>query len=149
REVILVTKAWENYTRAHLMEAAQRSLERLQTDYVDGYLFHRYCPTIPLEEAVAALDDVVGAGLARAGGCSNSTFEQLTCALEIARRDGLRPFRVIEENYNLAVPDLAAKTLPLASSQGIHVLTYSPLGAGFLTGKYTPDRSSFPSGTRF
>jgi len=64
-------------------------------------------------------------------------FRAAHCALEIARRDRLRPFRVIEENYNLAVPDLAGKTLPLASSQGIHVLTYSPLGAGFLTGKYT------------
>jgi aryl-alcohol dehydrogenase-like predicted oxidoreductase len=149
REVILVTKAWENYTRVHLSEAAQCSLERLQTDYVDAYLFHRYCPATPLEEAVAALDNVVGAGLARAGGCSNFTFEQLTCALEIARRDRMRPLRVIEENYNLAVPGLAGKTLPLARSQGIHVLTYSPLGAGFLTGKYTPDRSSFPSGTRF
>jgi aryl-alcohol dehydrogenase-like predicted oxidoreductase len=119
REVILVTKVWEN--------VHARSLE----------------------EAVTAMDTVVSAGLAHAGGASNFTFEQLNCALEISRRDGLKPFQVIEYNYNLGVPDIAREILPMTRREQIGVLTYSPLGAGFLTGKYTPDRSAFPARTRF
>jgi len=149
KDVILVTKVWENYTIAHLMEAIERSLERLRTDFVDVYLFHRYFAATPLEEAVAAMDAVVSSGLARAGGASNFNFEQLRDAVEISRRNGLRPFQVIENNYNLAAPDLARQILPLTRREHIGVLTYSPLGAGFLTGKYSPDRSAFPKGTRF
>jgi aryl-alcohol dehydrogenase-like predicted oxidoreductase len=149
KEVTLVTKVWENYTPAHLMEAIEGSLERLRTDFVDIYLFHRYFAATPLEEAVAAMDAVVSSGLARAGGASNFSFEQLRDALEISRRSGLQPFQVIENNYNLAAPDLAREILPLASREQIGVLTYSPLGAGFLTGKYTPDRLAFPKGSRF
>src|SRR5207344_2765205 len=69
--------------------------------------------------------------------------------LEISRRNGLKPFQVIENNYNLAAPDLEREILPLTRREQIGVLTYSPLAAGFLTGKYTPDRSAFPKGTRF
>jgi aryl-alcohol dehydrogenase-like predicted oxidoreductase len=149
RDIVLVTKVLENYTAAHLMEAIQRSLARLQTDFVDVYLFHRYVTETPLQEAIAAMDSVVRSGLARAGGASNFSFEQLSCALEISRGNGLRRFEVIENNYNLAAPDVAREILPMAARERIGVLSYSPLGAGFLMGKYTPDRSAFPKGTRF
>lgn len=149
RQVILSTKVWENYTPAHLMEAIQGSLDRLQTDFVDIYLFHRYFAGTPIEEAVAAMDAVVNSGLARAGGASNFNFEQLSSALEISKKNGLKPFQAIENNYNLAAPDLDREILPLTRREQIGVLTYSPLAAGFLTGKYTPDRSAFPKGTRF
>ena len=118
------------------MEAVNGSLERLQTVYIDVYLFHRYFAGTPLETAVTAMDTVVRSGLARAGGASNFSFEQLQCALEISRRNGLRPFQVVENNYNLAVPGVAGDILPLTRREQIGVLTYSPLGAGFLTGTY-------------
>jgi aryl-alcohol dehydrogenase-like predicted oxidoreductase len=148
-QIAIVTKVWENFTRPHLLEAISASLERLQTDYADIYLFHRYVADCPLDEAMAAMDGVVGAGLARTGGCSNFNFEQLARSFEIARRDGLRPLQVIENNYNLAAPQIAEEILPLTVRENMGVLTYSPIGAGFLTGKYTPDRSAFPKGTRF
>jgi aryl-alcohol dehydrogenase-like predicted oxidoreductase len=149
REVVLVTKVYENFTAAHLKEAIEASLDRLQTDFLDVYLFHKYCDGTPLEEALAAMDGVVRCGLARAGGASNFTFDQLSCALGISRRNGLKPLQVIENNYNVAVSELAREILPLTKREQIGVMTYSPLGAGFLTGKYTPDRTAFPKGTRF
>jgi aryl-alcohol dehydrogenase-like predicted oxidoreductase len=148
-QVVLVTKVTTNFTREHVRQALESSLDRLQTGYVDLYLYHSFDTATPIDESAAAADQCVRQGLARAVGCSNHTAEQLAAALEASRRQGLARFEAIESNYNLAAPDIESDILPLARREGLGVITYSPLAAGFLTGKYTPDRSSFPKGTRF
>ena len=148
-DVVLVTKKFRDYERAAVKQSVTESLERLQTDRVDFYLYHQFDASTPPEEAVTAMDEVVGSGFARVGGCSNYDPMQLRQALDISRSNGLRRFEAIENNYNLAVPGIADEMLPLCRQEQIGVLTYSPLGAGFLTGKYTPDRTNFPPGSRF
>lgn len=149
QQIVLLTKVTINFTRDHVREALQASLERLQTGFVDFYLFHQFDPQTPVEEAVAAADECVRSGLARAAGCSNYNGAQLRTALDASRSLGLAHFDVIESNYNLAIRDIESDVLPIAQEESLGVITYSPLGAGFLTGKYSADRSAFPKGTRF
>jgi aryl-alcohol dehydrogenase-like predicted oxidoreductase len=149
KDVILVSKITTNFTRSHVKEALAASLERLQTDYLDVYLLHSFDPETSPDETVAALDHVQSGGLVRATGSSNFSAEQFRNALETSRRLGLRRFEVTETICNLAVPDAQDDMLPLCREEEIGFLAYSPLGAGFLTGKYTPDRANLPKGTRF
>src|SRR5207253_6623893 len=113
------------------------------------YLFHSYDAATPLEEALEAMTRVVQSGKVRVAGCSNFTAEQLRSALELSQSDGLVRLEVIQPNYSLVCREIEQDLLPLCRAQGIAVVTYSPLGAGFLTGKYTPQRSAIPKGTRF
>jgi aryl-alcohol dehydrogenase-like predicted oxidoreductase len=144
KDVVLLTKVSTNHTREHVREALEASLERLQTDVVEVYMYHSYDAKTPVEEAVAAMDGVLASGLARAGGCSNYTGAQLQAALDVKR-----VFDVVENNYNMVAREIETDLLPLTSRESIGVITYSPLGAGFLMGKYTPDRNTLPKGTRF
>ena len=149
KHIVLLTKVTTNFTPEHVSQALSASLERLQTDSVDLYLYHQFDPKTSADEGAAAADHCVKTGRARAVGCSNYTGEQLAAALEASHaRNGAR-FEVIESNYNLAVPDIETDVLPIAQEHSIGVITYSPLAAGFLTGKYTSDRSAFPKGSRF
>jgi aryl-alcohol dehydrogenase-like predicted oxidoreductase len=143
-QIVLLTKVTTNFTRRHVREALHASLDRLQTDAVDLYLYHSFDANTPVEEAVEAMGEVLSSGLARVGGCSNYTGEQLEATLRAKR-----VFEVIESNYNLVAREIEQEILPLARRESIGVLTYSPLAAGFLTGKYTPDRTALPKGTRF
>ena len=111
---------------------------------MDLYLYHSFDANTPVEEAVEAMGEVLSSGLARVGGCSNYTGEQLEATLRAKR-----VFEFIESNYNLVAREIEQDILPLARRESIGVLTYSPLAAGFLTGKYTPDKTSLPKGTRF
>jgi len=146
-QITLVTKVTRDFRRPAVRAALEASLTRLQTDRVDCYLYHAFDAGTPPEEAAAALDAVVRAGLARAGGCSNYSGAQLRGALAASHQAGLRPFEVVELPYNLL--QHAPDALPVAVEHGLGVLAYSPLAAGFLTGKYTPDRTAVPKGTRF
>jgi aryl-alcohol dehydrogenase-like predicted oxidoreductase len=149
RNIVLLTKVTTNFTSEHVAEAVQASLDRLQTDVIDLYLYHQYDSGTDAAESAMAADACVQRGFARAAGCSNYTGAQISEALETSRRFDLTRFEVVESNYNLAVRDIEQDVLPLAQKERLGVITYSPLAAGFLTGKYTPDRSSFPKGTRF
>lgn len=144
KDVVLLTKITTNHTRDHVREALTASLERLQTDATDLYLYHSYDAKTPPEEAVAAMQEVLASGRVRAGGVSNYSGAQLEAALRVGRA-----FEVVESNYNIAIRDIENDVLPLCARESIGVITYSPLGAGFLTGKYTPDRGALPKGTRF
>lgn len=144
--IVLMTKVTTGFTRTHVREAIERSLERLETTWVDFYLYHQFDPASDVEEAAHAAADVVRAGLARAVGCSNYSGIQLQAALDASRALGLRRFEVVQSNYNLAVRDIERDVLPLAERESLGVVTYSPLAAGFLTGKYT---AGIPKGSRF
>jgi aryl-alcohol dehydrogenase-like predicted oxidoreductase len=144
KQIVLLTKVATNFTRQHVREALHASLERLQTDAVDLYLYHSFDSNTPADESVAAMADALDSRLVRAGGCSNYSGAHLAAALKVKR-----VFEVIESNYNLVAREIQQDVLPLARRESIGVLTYSPLAAGFLMGKYTPDRTALPKGTRF
>jgi len=140
----------ETKTLAHRPEDVERaivgSLERLRTDCIDLYLLHRLSPETPLEETLDALKAAIERGHVKAIGCSNCTTEQLREALAISHRRGLPRFEVQQPVYNLAARGIETGFLPLCRAENIGAIGYSPLGAGFLSGKYL---ESIPAGSRF
>lgn len=148
KEIFLVSKVTTNFSRRHVLEALQVSLERLQTDHLDLYLFHNFDQSTPLEEALEAMQEVRRAGLTRFVGCSNFTADQTRDALALGARHGSR-VDVVQAVCNLASRDAAKELLPLCSQEEIGFLAYSPLAAGFLTGKYSADWRQIPPGSRF
>ena len=148
-QVTIQTKVSANRSEQEVQEALEASLRRLQTDTIDLYLFHSYDPDVPLEGGLAALDRGEKAGSIRCSGCSNFSAGQLSEALGLSLRKGLPRLGVIQPIYNLACREIETDLLPLCRRQQVGVVTYSPLGAGFLAGKYTADRGTIPKGTRF
>jgi len=148
-EIVLLTKVTRNFTREHVREALAASLERLQTVAVDLYLCHSFDPATPPEETCEAMNDAVRSGFARAIGCSNYTGAQLEAALATSESRGHARFEVVENAYNLVSREIESDLLPITTPRQIRVLGYSPLAAGFLMGKYSPDRAQIPKGTRF
>lgn len=146
-QITLVTKVTKDFSCTHVRGALEASLARLQTDYVDLYLYHSYDPATAVAEAATAIDAVIGAGLTRAGGCSNHSGSQLQVALDTSRNLRLRPFSSVQLPYNLL--QTGHDALPIAQRAQLDVMAYSPLAAGFLSGKYTPDRAMVPKGSRF
>jgi aryl-alcohol dehydrogenase-like predicted oxidoreductase len=143
----LVTKTSRNFQIAQVRAALEASLQRLQTDRVEQYLYHSYDPNTPVEEANRAMDAVIKAGLARAGGCSNYNAAQLQAALDDSARAGLRRFEVVQLGCNLLrTPE---EVFAIVAREKLSFQAYSPLAAGFLSGKYSPDRAAIPKGTRF
>ena len=147
--VLLQTKVLPPLTRQGISHALDASLTRLRTEYVDLVLFHAPDPKTPLDESLDAMGDAIRAGKVRFGGCSNFTAEQLGAALDVVGNEAPEGLAVTQFNYNLAVRDAEAALLPLCHARGLGVETYSPLGAGFLTGKYDPATRAAPAGSRF
>ncbi|MBM3796403.1 MAG: aldo/keto reductase [Acidobacteria bacterium] len=151
-EVLLVTKVRPGTPPARVAEALNGSLERLRCDAVDLYLYHSFDAAASVDERVAAIDALAQAGLATGIGCSNYDGAQLREALAAADRLGARRFAAVQVNYNLAAREIdePGGLLDAAGEGDVDVMTYSPLAAGFLTGKYsTPDRAAIPATTRF
>jgi aryl-alcohol dehydrogenase-like predicted oxidoreductase len=145
-EVVLATKVrgrmWpgpngEGLSRAHILRAVEDSLRRLQTDYLDLYQTHAPDPNTPIEETLRALDDLVHQGKVRYLGCSNYAGWELMEANLTARHAGLAPFVSIQPHYSLVERENFEKhVLPVVRRFGTGIIPYSPLGKGFLTGKY-------------
>jgi voltage-dependent potassium channel beta subunit len=132
-------------SRKHIHESIDRSLERLGTDYLDIYFCHRFDPATPLEETVAAMDDLVRSGKILYWGTSVWEADQLAAAHEIAeRRDRTAP-RVEQPRYNLLDRHIETAILPTCVRLGMGLVLWSPLAQGMLTGKY--DRG-VPPGSR-
>jgi aryl-alcohol dehydrogenase-like predicted oxidoreductase len=146
--IVLATKVAGNLTEAHVLESAEASLRRLQVAQVDLFQLHRFDPDVPLEETLGALNEVAARGWARDVGCSNYSATQLAAALEIQARRGWARMVSVQPNYNLVERGIEQELLPLCAAQQIGVISYSPLGAGFLTGKYR-ESGPVPAGTRF
>lgn len=147
-DIFLCTKVNGTLTRDRVLTSAAASLERLQTESVDLFQVHRFDPDTPLEETLEALHTLVVEGKARHIGCSNYTAEQLAAALALQEANGWTRFVSVQPNYNLVERGIEADLLPLCAQKEIATLTYSPLGAGFLTGKYRQG-AELPKGTRF
>jgi aryl-alcohol dehydrogenase-like predicted oxidoreductase len=120
----------------------EASLNRLRTDYIDIYFLHRFDVHTPLEETMRALDDLVSQGRIRYTGVSNFAAWQIAKALSVSALNGWTPIHCIQPMYNLVKRQAEVEILPLAQSEKLGVMTYNPLGAGILTGKYGKDRKS-------
>ncbi|HKT78320.1 MAG TPA: aldo/keto reductase [Sphingobium sp.] len=122
---------------ARIIEAAEDSLRRLQTDVIDIYFAHKDDPETPFEESLAAFDTLIRQGKIRAIGASNFTPERMRQALDVADANGLPRFQIIEPNYNLVVRQVYEGALQqLALAEGLRVVPFYGLGGGYLTGKY-------------
>lgn len=131
----------QGLSRGHILDAAEASLRRLQTDYIDLYQVHWPDEETPLEETLRALDDLVHSGKVRYIGCSNYPAWLLAKSLWISDVQRLVRFDSLQPHYNLLHrAEFEQELLPLCLDQGIGVIPYSPLAAGFLTGKYRRDQ---------
>ena len=124
----------------HLTRALDASLARLGVDTVDLYQVHAFDPHTPMEETLRTLDGFVRAGKIRYYGLSNFTGWQLTKAVLTARALGLREPVTLQPQYSLIVREIEWEVVPAALDAGMGLLPWSPLGGGWLSGKYTRDQ---------
>jgi aryl-alcohol dehydrogenase-like predicted oxidoreductase len=133
-------------SRRHIVQSVEASLRRLDTDRIDLYFAHTFDPQTPMEDTLVALDDLVSAGKVLYLGVSNWAAWQIAKALGISAKQGLARFEVIQPMYNLVKRQAEAEILPMAQSEGLGVTSYSPLGSGLLTGKFSGGAQ--PAGSR-
>jgi aryl-alcohol dehydrogenase-like predicted oxidoreductase len=131
-------------SRYRIMKCVDDSLRRLRTDRIDLYQIHMQDTTVPEEETLRALDDCVRAGKLLYLGCSNYAAYRLMRSLWQARTQHLTPFVTLQAQYSLLVRDLEREHVPLCRDEGLGILPWSPLGGGFLTGKF--ERGKPPAG---
>lgn len=124
-------------SRLAVMREVEDSLERLGTDYIDLYQVHNWDTTTPIEETLKALDDCVRQGKVRYIGLSNFAAWQIAHADGVARQLGTERFCSVQAYYSLVGRELEREILPATAHLGLGTMIYSPLAAGFLSGKYT------------
>ena len=131
-------------SRAHIHEAINDSLERLQLHHIDLLYIHGVDPLTPLEETMRGLEDVVRSGKVRYLGICNHPAWMIAKANGIADKMGWTKFSALQYYYSLAGRDIEDTVIPYALSEGLSVLPWSPLAGGFLSGKY--DRNTEKAG---
>ncbi len=142
--IVLATKVGmapglEGLRAGTIRAAAEASLERLQTDWIDVYYAHRDDPETPLEETLGAFDDLVRDGLVRYVAASNYSAPRLAEALAVSEREGFAKFVALQPHYNLVERDAYEGELrDFCESREIGCFPYFGLARGFLTGKYRP-----------
>lgn len=134
-------------SRVNIMQGIEASLKRLQMDYVDLYYIHHVDTQTPLEEMLRAFDDLVHQGKVRYIACSNYEAWRLMEALWISDSKDLARFECYQPQYSLVVRDIEEEIIPVCELKGLGVVVWSPLGGGFLTGKYKPGERTV-EGTR-
>jgi aryl-alcohol dehydrogenase-like predicted oxidoreductase len=154
-EAIIATKFPSPYERSHqasgsrhhVTAACEGSLRRLGTDYIDLYQMHTPDPTTPIEETLAALDDLVHSGKVRYIGNSNFSGWQIADADWTARTVGLTRMVSAQNNYSLVNRNVEREVTPACERFGLGILPYFPLASGLLTGKYRRGQAG-PEGAR-
>jgi len=134
-------------SRAHILTSIDQSLSRLGLDHVDLYQIHGFDPVTPIEETVRALDDVVRSGKARYVGFSNLPAWLAMKAIAYADHHHLARFQSAQVYYSIAGRDIEREIVPLAQSEGVAILPWSPLAGGLLSGKFDAEGKG-PEGTR-
>ncbi|MGW3498770.1 aldo/keto reductase [Streptomyces sp. NPDC001020] len=143
-DVVIATKVGQHpdhqgLTADTIKAAADASLRRLGTDYIDLYYTHFDRPEVPVEEIIGALDDLVKAGKVRAIGASNISAERLQESLDFSDREDLARYVALQPHYNLVSRDTYEGALrDVAFRAGLAAVPYYALASGFLTGKYRP-----------
>ncbi|MFD5483569.1 aldo/keto reductase [Streptomyces hawaiiensis] len=143
-DVVVATKVsqhpeFRGLSAATIKAAADASLRRLGTDYIDLYYTHFDQPDVPVEEIIGALDGLVKAGKVRHIAASNISAERLRASLEFSDREGLARYVALQPHYNLVSRDTYEGELQdLAERTGLAAVPYFALASGFLTGKYRP-----------
>ena len=124
-------------SKSYILRAAEDSLRRLQTDYIDLYQSHIDDPDTPLEETLAAYAELIKQGKVRAIGASNYKAERLRAALETSMKSGLPAYQTLQPNYSLIErAEYESNLEPVCEKEGLGVINYFPLAGGFLSGKY-------------
>ena len=124
-------------SRRHIVQAVEATLQRLNTDRLDFYFVHQFDKDTPMEETLRALDSLVERGLILYPAVSNWAAWQIAKALGVAAHEQLARFELMQPMYNLVKRQAEVEILPLARSETLGVIPYSPLGGGLLTGKYS------------
>jgi aryl-alcohol dehydrogenase-like predicted oxidoreductase len=135
-------------SRSRVIKAAEGSLRRLDTDYIDLYVMHEPDPDTPIDETLSALDDLCRAGKVRYIGCSDFQPWQVADAVWSARHHRWPGFIAAGAPYNLLDRRIERSLVPCCTNYGVSVVPTFPLGASFLTGKYRTDAPP-PAGSRF
>ncbi len=154
-EIVLATKFGMNMqtgdvargSRRYVRRAVEASLRRLQTDHIDLYQIHEPDANTPIEETLAALDELVREGKVRYIGSSNFAAWQLAEAELVARAQGRERFVSAQNLYSLLRREVEAELIPAAEHFGVGILPFYPLAAGLLTGKFRRGEAP-PAGTR-
>ena len=154
-DVVLATKlrfpvsdpGGQGLAPARVRAACDASLRRLGVDEIDLYQVHAPDPEVPLEATLEALDGLVQAGKVRALGVSNFPAWLLAWAVALQDRNGWSPFVSLQPQYSLVERSIETEILPFCRAAGLGVLPWGPLGAGFLTGRYSRDEPP-PEGSR-
>ena len=133
-------------SRRYIRAAVEASLRRLNTDWIDLYQLHEPDPLTPLDETVAALDELVVSGKVRYIGHSNFAGWQLADAAWLTRSAGRTPFVSAQNEYSLLRRDIERELIPAARTFDVGILPFFPLANGLLTGKYSP--TDAPAGSR-
>jgi 1-deoxyxylulose-5-phosphate synthase len=155
-EVVLATKAHfptgagpndRGNSRLHLMRACEDSLRRLQTDHIDLYQIHRPDPSLPVEETLAALSDLVRQGKVRYVGCSTHPAWRVMEALLVSELKGYVRYCSEQPPYNLLDRRIENELVPLCQAHGLAIIPWSPLAQGVLAGRYD-DARAVPADSR-
>ncbi len=132
----------------HITEGLDASLKRLRTDYVDLYMPHAPDPEVPIEESLEAFAGALKAGKVRVLGCSNFQRSDWRRCLDWAKAAGAPRFEFNQIQYSLAAPYAKKELEALCRRDGVGVLSWSPLGGGFLSGKYSKNKGKSGNGRR-
>ena len=120
-------------SRKHIMQAVEDSLQRLQTDYIDLYIIHRWDKNTPIEETMEALHDLVKSGKVRYIGASTMWAWQFAKAQQIAEKNGWTKFISMQNLYNLTYREEERDMIPLCRDQGVAITPWSPLARGIIS----------------
>jgi aryl-alcohol dehydrogenase-like predicted oxidoreductase len=146
--IIVATKVTGRLTPANIFDSIDGSLRRLGVEAIDLLQAHEWDSQTPVEQTLEAFDTLVRRGKVRHIGCSNWTAGQIGLSGSLAAERGWSRIESVQPRYSLAERAIETDLLPLCAARQIGVISYSPLGAGFLTGKYQPG-GPIPPGTRF
>jgi len=154
-EIVIATKVYfpmsggpnqQGLSRKHIVEACEASLKRLGVEAIDLYQFHRFDSSTPIEESLAAMDQLVRQGKVHYIGAGSTYAWKLAQALSVSERNGWARFVSVQNLYNLIYREEEREMLPLCADAGLGVIPWSPLAAGLLAGTRTSldDRVSTP-----
>jgi len=138
----------DGLSRKHILSAVEASLRRLGTDYIDLYYTHVWDTATPIEETLATLDTLVTSGKVRYLGASNVTGWQLQKAVDVAKYNGLNGYTALQPLYNLLDREAEWELLAISRNEGLGVMPWSPLRAGWLAGRFHRGMEAPPEGTR-